>query len=446
MPGTPISPSVSPEATATENALDRRTFVAAVGSAAAASAFALPVARAAHAWGSDTIKIGLVGCGGRGSGAAGQALNADKGVVLHAMGDVFKDRLDSSHKALSESMGEAAKDRVVCGDRMFTGFDCYKSVIDSGVDAVLLTSYPNFRPSHAAYAIEKGKHVFAEKPVAVDPAGIRKFLAIGEEAKKKNLALMVGFCWRYHPALREAFAQVLGGTIGDVTSAYTNYLTGQLPKRKREEAWTDLEFQMRNWWHHTWISGDHIVEQAIHSIDRLAWAFGDRMPTQAHCLGGRMTRSGPEHGDSYDHFSAVYLYEGGLRGFHDCRQMPECPSDNTDYIYGTKGKAVINGWNPKSIKLTDYSGKTLWQYKGEGDDMYQVEHNELFRSIRAGKPINDLPRAAHSCMMGIMGRMAAYTGQTVTWADAMASPLDLQPAKLEFGPMPSPAVSIPGKK
>jgi predicted dehydrogenase len=432
-----------------ESAVDRRSFVKTAAVVAGAAAMApLSVARSANVRGSDTLKVGLVGCGGRGTGAASQALEADKGTVLWAMGDVFKDRLESSKKNLSEVLGDRAKEKIdVSAERQFTGFDNYKAVIDSGVDVVILTSYPNFRPAHIAYALEKGKHIFAEKPIAVDMAGIRSVLASGELAKQKNLALQIGFCWRYHPALREIFAQILGGTIGDVTSVYTTYLSGILGKNPRKPEWSELEFQMRNWWHFNWISGDHIVEQAIHSVDRLSWAMGDRLPKSVICLGGRSAREGEESGNVFDHFSAVYEYEGGLKAYHNCRQIPNCPPDNTDYVYGTKGRAVVNGWNPKSLKTYGYDGKETWGYKGDGGlDMYQVEHNELFASIRAGKPINDCPRAVNSCMMGVMARMAAYTGQTVTWEQAMKSADNLQPATIGWDVTPpAPIIAVPGK-
>ncbi len=429
--------------------VDRRDFVKTAAVVAAAAAVpSLAVARSANVRGSDTIKVGLIGCGGRGTGAASQALAADKGTVLWAMGDVFKDRLESSKTNLSEALGDTAKDKInVSADRQYTGFDNYKGVIDSGVDMVILTSYPNFRPAHIKYALSKGKHVFAEKPVAIDAAGIREVLASGEEAKQKNLALMIGFCWRYHPALREAFGQILGGGIGDVTSVYTNYLTGTLPRNPRKAEWSDLEFQMRNWWHFNWISGDHIVEQSIHSVDRMSWAMGDRIPVAVNCLGGRQAREGPESGDVYDHFSAIYEYEGGIKTYHSARQINNCYGDNSDYVYGTKGRAVVNGWQTQSLKTYDYAGKETWAYKGKDTlDMYQSEHNELFASIRAGKPINDCPRAVNSCMLGIMARMSAYTGKTVTWDQAMKSKENLQPEAMSWDmKVPEVVIPMPGK-
>lgn len=435
----------------------RREFVKSAGAVTAAAALGgLIVPRAfgggVFAGGADKIRVGLVGCGGRGTGAAMQALAADPGVVLVAMGDVFKDRLDAAHAALSTPSDDMPKETTlrvqVADDHKFVGFDSYKQVIDSGVDVVLLTSYPCFRPAHLRYAIEKGKHVFAEKPVAVDAPGIRSVLETAKAAKAKNLACLVGFCWRYNASMREAFKQVHGGTIGDVTSVHTTYHTGTLTRRPREASWSDLEFQMRNWWHFTWISGDHIVEQAVHSIDRLNWVLQDKLPTSVQCLGGRAARSGPEHGNVFDHFSAIYDYADGMRCFHSCRQIDGCPSDNRDYVFGTKGNGIIDGWSGKS-PMTGRDGKVLWDGKGSSADvgrMYFDEHKELFASIRAGSPINDCERGANSVMTAIMARMAAYTGQTIKWTDAMNSKESLVPDSLSFEkPAPEALVAVPGQ-
>jgi myo-inositol 2-dehydrogenase / D-chiro-inositol 1-dehydrogenase len=397
----------------------------------------------------DTLKIGIIGTGGRGTGAAVQALRADKNCILVSMGDVFADRLQSSLKAITEEMGEEGATRVqVPADKQFTGFDCYRGVIDSGVDVVLITGYPAFRPAHYKAAIAAGKHVFAEKPLAVDSAGIRSVLETAAMARQKNLASLVGFCWRYNTGMKAAFEKVHAGAIGDVVSAQTTYHTSTLSKRPRDPKWSDLEFQMRNWWHFTWIGGDHIVEQAIHSVDRLAWAMNDKMPIKVTCLGGRAARSGPEHGDVFDHFAAIYEYDDGRRTFHTCRQIDGCPSDNTDYVFGAKGSALMNGWVP-TYEIKNRDNSIAWKGEGKPDDastMYQNEHDDLFKSIRSGKPINDVERGANSTLMAIMARMAAYTGQTVSWQQAMESKESLVPDKLEFGPFPTPEVAIPGKR
>ncbi|MBC7770982.1 MAG: Gfo/Idh/MocA family oxidoreductase [Pyrinomonadaceae bacterium] len=431
----------------------RRSFVKAASvivPAVAGAVYAPSLARAGYfARGEDKLRIGVIGCGGRGTGAVEQALMADPGCVLVAMGDVFKDRVDASLSALNEQFAENAVDRIqVPPERQFVGLDAYQKVIDSGVDVVLLTSYPCFRPQHLQAAIAAGKHVFAEKPLAVDGPGIRSVLASAEEAKKKNLAILVGFCWRYNAGMRRAFEQVDAGTLGPIVSAHTTYLTGALGKRPREPHWKDLEFQMRNWWHFTWISGDHIVEQAVHSIDRLAWATGDVMPTKVTCLGGRAARSGPEHGNVFDHFAATYEYENGLRTYHTCRQQDGLPSDNTDYVHGTHGYGSINGWTG-AFPMKSYDGAKLWDGKGDPNDagkMYFDEHKELFASIRAGKPINDCVRGANSCLMAIMARMAAYTGQTISWEQALSSKESLVPANLDLNmTLDIPPVAVPGK-
>jgi len=346
-------------------------------------------------------------------------------------------------------MGEEAAARVqVPKEKQFTGFDCYHGVIESGVDVVLITGYPAFRPAHYKAAIAAGKHVFAEKPLAVDSAGIRSVLETAAMAKQKNLASLVGFCWRYNTGMVPAFNKIKDGAIGDVVSAQTTYHTSTLSRRPRQPKWSDLEFQMRNWWHFTWISGDHIVEQAIHSVDRLAWAMNDKMPARVNCLGGRAARSGPEHGDVFDHFAAIYEYDDGRRTFHTCRQIDGCPSDNTDYIFGSNGSAVINGWVP-TYEIKHRDNTIAWKGEGKPEDastMYQNEHDELFKSIRTGKPINDIERGANSTMMAIMARMSAYTGQTVSWQQAMESKESLVPDKIEFGPFPTPEFAVPGKR
>ncbi|MFM9994717.1 MAG: Gfo/Idh/MocA family protein [Phycisphaerales bacterium] len=423
----------------------RREFMK--SSVAAAAAVSLPdlIARGAHARGSDALRIGVIGCGGRGTGATVQALRADKGAVLVAMGDVFADRLESCLANVTSEMGDEAEQRVrVPEDRRFVGFDSHLGVINSEAEVVLITGYPAFRPAHLAAAVAAGKHVFAEKPLAVDAPGVRSVLESAAAAKARNTALLVGFCWRYNDGMRGTFERVHGGAIGRVQTVHTTYHTGTLGKRPRKPEWTDLEFQMRNWWHFAWISGDHVVEQAVHSIDRLAWAMGDEPPARVTCLGGRAARSGPEHGDVYDHFAGVYEYADGRRAFHTTRQIDQCPHDNTDYIYGTAGSCTVNGWAP-TYSCRDLNGAATWNYTGRADrDMYQTEHDELFASIRSGAPINDGERGARSTLTAIMARMAAYTGATVEWTQAMGSTESLVPDILEFGPRPMPRVPVPG--
>ncbi len=430
--------------------LSRRGFVKLAAGAMLAPALAggaapLPGPVRPRARGRDVLRIGLIGCGGRGTGAAVQALRADPDTRLTAMADVFPERIEQSLAGMKEAL-EGEEDRVdVPPERRFVGFDSYRRVIDGDADVVLLTSYPCFRPAHLAAAVAAGKHVFAEKPVAVDGPGLRSVLSSAAEAERRGLGLVIGFCWRFNGGMRNLFQRVAKGALGDVVTVHSTYHATTLQRRPRRPEWSDVEFQMRNWWHFTWISGDHIVEQAVHSIDRLSWAMGDRPPARVTCLGGRSARSGPEHGNVFDHFSAVYEYEDGRRAFHTCTQLDGCPTDNTDYIYGADGLARVNGWTPTYV-IRDRKGALVWEHDGSPiPDMYQTEHNELFASLRAGRPLNNGAHGARSTQMAVMARMAAYTGQVITWDQALNSEEDLLPPSLAFGPSPVAPVAVPGR-
>ncbi len=422
------------------NTSSRRDFLktSAASVAGAALATQLHTLSNVHAGGSDVLRVGLIGCGGRGTGAAAQALNADPNVKLVAMADAFDDRLKSSLATLKNDEAIAKKIDVK-PDQCFVGFDAYKQVLASGIDVVLLTSPPHFRPAHLKAAVEAGKHIFAEKPVAVDAPGVREVLAMCAEAKKKNLSLVSGLCFRYEPAKRETMKRVHDGAIGDIVALHTSYNIGPLWIKPRQSGWSDMEWQMRNWLYFTWLSGDHIVEQHVHSLDKMAWAMGDKYPLRATGMGGRQARTQPEYGHIFDHHAVVFEYEGGIKLFSYCRQQAGCANDISDHVMGTKGtcevmKHTINGQNP-------------WRYRASSDgseDMYQIEHNELFASIRAGTPINNGGYMTKSSLMAIMGRMATYTGQVITWEQALNSKEDLTPAKYEFGDLPVPPVAKPG--
>jgi predicted dehydrogenase len=309
------------------------------------------------------------------------------------------------------------------------------------VDVVILATPPGFRPIHLKAAVEAGKHVFCEKPMAVDGPGVRSVLASAELAKKKNLSLVAGFCWRYNSGERAIMQQVHDGAIGEPLALYNTYNTGPIWSRERKSNWTDMEWQMRNWYYFTWLSGDHIVEQAVHSLDKMAWAMKDVPPVQCMAHGGRQVRTEPVYGHIFDHFSVVYEYASGARGFHFSRQQANCATDNSDYIIGSKGIARVKAFGPLSI-----SGEKSWRFSGPRPDMYQVEHDELFASIRKEKPINDGVWMAHSTLLAIMGRMAAYTGQIITWEQALNSQENLMPTKLDWdAPLPVPPVAMPGK-
>ncbi len=392
----------------------RREFIKSTGKAIAGTTAAFYIGLPkTFAFNEDTLKVGLIGCGGRGTGAASQAMNADPHVVLTAMGDVFPDKLDKSYQAL---MGENPDKLKVAEDHKFIGFDAYKKVLESDVDVVILTTPPAFRPGHLEAAIAAGKHVFCEKPVAVDAPGIRRVIASAKLAKEKNLALMSGFCWRYDFPKRETFQRVLDGQIGEPMMLYNTYNTGELWYREPTGKWTDLEHKMRNWLYYNWLSGDHIAEQAVHSLDMMSWAMGDQLPIKASGTGGRQSRTDSKYGNIFDHYAIMYEYENGAKGFHFSRQQKGTARAYGIDINGTKGRCEIDVWKKHKI-----SGDTNWRYKGETNNMYQTEHNELFASIREGKPFNDGIRMAHSTMHALMGRMVAYTGQDLTWDEAINS-------------------------
>jgi myo-inositol 2-dehydrogenase/D-chiro-inositol 1-dehydrogenase len=390
----------------------RRSSFLAAGAAVAPFVVVRPKAFAAN---SETLKVGLVGCGGRGTGAASQALAADRNVVLHAMGDVFEDRIKDSLNAIRTGYPERT---MVTPDTTFLGFDAIDKVIESGVDVVLLATPPGFRPYHLKKCVEAGKHVFTEKPMATDAPGVRMVLEAAAIAKQKRLAMTSGFCWRYNPAERQIMQRIHDGQIGTPMALENTYNTGYLWVRPRQPEWNDMTYHLRNWYYFTWLSGDHIVEQAVHSIDKMQWAMKDEAPVSCVAHGGRQVRTDPQYGHIFDHFSVVYQYANGARGYHYCRQQANTASSNADYFIGTRGVAQIVAFGPLTI-----TGEKPWRLRSrEGlANMYQVEHDEMFASIRRGEPINDGEWMARSTMVAIMGRMAAYTGREITWEQALNS-------------------------
>ncbi len=412
----------------------RRAFIkqstAAFVVGAAANAL---IARSAHAAGEDTLKIGLIGCGGRGTGAVGNAFAADSNSKLVAVADAFADRAESSLKQLQN----IASDRVtVDADHTFIGFDAYEKLLATDVDLVILTTPPHFRPAHLKAAIAAGKHVFCEKPVAVDAPGVRSVLETTEAARSKNLAIVSGLCYRYDRPKRELIHRVHDGAIGDILAMQVSYNTGTLWHHGREPSWSEMEYQLRNWLYFTWLSGDFNVEQHVHSLDKAAWAMNDESPAKATALGGRQVRVEEKWGNIFDHFAVVYEYANGVKLFAQCRQMGGCSVDVSDHLIGSNGSAEMM----KAV----IEGPHEWRYRGEKPNMYEEEHRELFASIRAGTPINNGQYMAKSTMMAIMGRMAAYTGQTLTWDQCLNSTEDLTPARYAWGDVPVPTVAKPG--
>jgi myo-inositol 2-dehydrogenase / D-chiro-inositol 1-dehydrogenase len=410
----------------------RNATAVAVGTAAAARFQGLV---GAHAAGSDEIRVGLVGCGGRGTGAAGNALAAAPGVRIVALADAFKDRLDACRERLAKLNPEMA---TVAEDRCFVGLDAYQQLLKTDVNYVILATPPGFRPVHIAASIEAGKNIFAEKPVAVDAAGVRQCISMADEITRRGIAMAAGTQYRHFDPYIQSMKRIHDDAIGKLTGARAYYNTGELWKHDREAGWSDLENQMRNWLYYTWLSGDHIVEQFIHNIDALNWAFNGH-PIRAVGTGGRQVRTAPEFGHIYDHFAIVYEYEGEAFATAMCRQQNGCDKKVANEFTGTKGTAYV---------LPDYviTGPNAWKYEEkEPNDMYVQEHTDLIASIRAGKPLNELKQVAESSLTAIMGRMTAYSGKTITWDQALNSPESLMPATLTWGPMPTPAVAMPGQ-
>ncbi len=412
----------------------RRQFMKTSATLAAAGTLAFPMS--AHAAGSDVLKVALIGCGRRGTGAARQALLADQNVKITAMADAFDDRLQSSLQTLSET--EELSNKVdVPAEQQFVGFDAYKQVLATDVDVVLLTTPPQFRPIHLKAAIEAGKHVFAEKPVAVDAPGVRSVLASCEEAMRKQLSVVSGLCLRYDGGFRETVKRLHDGAIGDVHTLMANDYRGPIWVKSRQPDWTDMHWQMRNWYYFTWLSGDFNVEQHVHYLDVCAWIMGG-YPSKAVGMGGRQVRTDAMYGNIYDHHSVTYEYENGSRIFSNTRQQSGCKNNSTAKVHGSKGAAEVS-----ESRLEIAAGST-WRFQEKVKNMYQVEHDELFAGIRKGQPLNNGEYMAKSTLLAIMGRMATYTGKEVTWEQALNSKQDLSPEKYAWGSAPEVQIAMPG--
>ena len=414
----------------------RRTFLAGASLAAAGAALGTSgIVRAAHPFGDDTIKIGLVGSGGRGSQAVGQALNTSDNVKLVAIGDAFRDRIDGEVEGClnKRDVRKHANKIDVPEERKFVGFDAYQKVIDSDVDLVILTTPPGFRPQHFEAAVKAGKHVFMEKPVAVDAPGIRRVLAAAEIAKAKGLGVGVGLQRRHDPQYIETVKRIQDGDIGDIPLTRVYWNGGGVWTIPRAEGQTEMEYQMRNWYYFTWICGDHIVEQHIHNIDVSNWVKG-MVPEKAQGMGGREVRTSKDHGQIFDHHMVEFTYPDGSTMLSCCRHIPGCWSEVAEYCDGTKGVSKVG-----TGRLMDGYTKganTLWRFRGKGVNAYQQEHDDLFASIRSGNPINEAEYGATSTMTAILGRLATYSGKVVTWEEATASNIDLSPAEYAWNATP----------
>jgi len=414
-----------------DKGVSRRGFIKT--SLGASLAAAIPGGLGLHAAGSDAIRIGVIGCGGRGTGATIDCLNAAPGVEVVVMGDLFMDRIDSSLKRIREAHPDKVK---VAKDKCFTGFDNYLKVTACpDVNLIVTAAAPGFRPLHLKAAVEAGKHVFMEKPVAVDPVGIRSVIASSELARQKGSAIVAGTQRRHQQSYLELMKRIHNGEIGEIIGGQCYWNQGDLWVIKKTPAMSDMEWQCRNWLYFSWLSGDHIVEQHVHNIDVMNWAFGS-LPVKVMGMGGRQQRTAPEYGNIFDHFAVEFEYPNGVRVHSMCRQIPGCADRVEERIVGTKGYAFGYG---------EIHGQNFWKFQAEDPNPYVLEHTDLIASIRGGKPLNEGRQIAESTMCAIMGRMSAYTGRAISWEWAMASSkLDLTPAKYDFGPNPVDPVAIPG--
>lgn len=445
-----LSRPTSDSSSVVKSALSRRALLQ---SAVAASAGALLTGcasmqgdRKAPAVGNrlpDKIRVGVIGCGGRGTGAAKDAATASRGIEIVALGDLIPERLDSCEEELKK-LGDAYQ---VKADHKFSGFDAYKHVLSAGVDLVILATPPGFRPIHFKAAVDAGKHIFMEKPVAVDPVGVRSVIATAEQATNKGLCVVTGTQRRHDPVYLETMRRIHRGDIGKIVAAQCYWNQGDLWVFPKKDEWSEMEWQCRNWLYFDWLSGDHIVEQHVHNIDVVNWAL-QATPVKCMGVGGRQWRTGPEYGNIWDHFGVEYEYPNGVRVLSMCRQTKGASERVSERIVGTNGTADPHGTIYARMYDKDDKPRARWKFEQQGEAVnpYVQEHTDLVRCIRTGKYINEAKRVAESTMTAIMGRMSAYTGRELSWDWVMnASKLDLSPEKYEFGPHAVNPVPVPGE-
>ncbi|MBI5386891.1 MAG: Gfo/Idh/MocA family oxidoreductase [Verrucomicrobia bacterium] len=422
----------------------RRDFLktSAAATATVAALGALDLSRSAHAAGSDIIKVGMIGCGGRNTGAAAQALTADKGARLVAMCDILMDRVQSKRNELKKQKGEQV---TVADDQCFAGFDAYKKVIAAS-DVVCIANAAKFHPFHAMAAIQAGKHVFVEKPHGIDPAGMKLMRAACDLAKEKKLSIVSGLHSRWHPGYQETVKRIHDGAIGDIVSIEENFLRAPYGVVPRKEGLTELEWQASTQYHFVWMSGDDVVQSLVHNLDRARWAMKEANPIKCHGMGGRSSMTDPIYGDVFDHHSVVYEFPNGIRLYALCRTTTGCYDEYSSLIFGTKGKA--------DIMRSAITGENKWRWQGSGDP-YQIEHNALFASIRSGNPVNNGDYMVDSTMTGVMGQISCYTGKEITWEQITKSDFAYPPkpedchdgmeSPTKPGPNGSYPVFVPGK-
>jgi myo-inositol 2-dehydrogenase/D-chiro-inositol 1-dehydrogenase len=423
----------------------RRSFLYTAAAAAAAQGLSRslaarsgPQGQGSRGQGSDELRIGLIGCGGRGSGAVAQALSTKGPTRLVAVADMFMERVDGCIAGLLDN--DAMKGRAdVPKERRFAGLDAYQGVLGSDCDVVLIATPPHFRPAHFEAAIAAKKHVFFEKPVAVDSPGVRRVLAAAEQAAQLGLSVCSGLQRHHQNGYLETMKRVHAGAIGRILFARCSWNQGSLWHAERQADWTDMEWQLRNWLYFTWLSGDHIVEQHVHNIDVINWAVQNH-PVRARGMGGRQVRTDPKFGHIFDHHAVQFLYGDGTWCFSECRQIDGCANDVSEHVYGADGEAHMDSGRWR------ITGKNAWAHEGPDNDPYQTEHDDLFAAIRSKKPINDGRTVAESTLTAIMGRMATYSGREVTWQQALDSDERWGPQHYTFGPLPVDPVPMPGQK
>lgn len=402
----------------------RREFLMRSSAVAAGAALAGPlsVARSAHAAGSDVVKLALIGCGGRGNGAAIQALNnkAMPNVRLVAMADAFKDRVDNCYRSVKARCGDKVD---VPEDQKFCDLDCHEKAVACDVDMVLICTPPGFRPMQFEAAVEAGRHVFMEKPLATDAPGVRRIMAANEDAKKKDLLVAVGHHLRHELKHLEVVRRIHEGAIGRLEYMRAYFNTSAIWVRPRQPGQTEMQYQVRNWYHFTWVCGDHIVEQHVHDLDVCNW-IARAHPVVAQGNGGRQVCTAKDQGEIFDHHSVEFTYPDGVKMFSYCRQIKGCWGSFSEHAHGTEGEVNIEGHGPAELAVR---GREKLRFE-RGPDGHQLEHDNLFAALKAGKPYNECDKTVDSTMTAIMGRMATYSGQRVTWDEALNSTLDLQPA------------------
>ena len=425
------SPAVGPRDFAPPVAGEsRRSFFKQISTAAAGGVLLQSGLPAVHAAVDETIRVGLIGCGGRGRGAAVNAMNADYNVRIVGLADLYPQAIATCRRSLAKNN---EKQFTVEDDQCFTGIDAYRQLLATDIDVVLLAAPPHFRPAHLAAAVDAGKQIFCEKPVAVDPAGVRDVMASCQRAEAAGLNLVSGLCWRYHTGMIEGINRVLDGAVGDIRITQANYLASPVWMKTREPGESDMEYQLRNWYNYIWLSGDHYVEQFIHSLDKALWLHRDEPPVRAYGMGGRQNRDDETQGNIYDHFAVVYEWADGSRTFANTRQMSDCFTETEDYVFGSKGTAkLIAG---------EITGENPWKFEGDVIQMHQAEQNEMFAAIRGERPrINNGDYMCKSTMMSILGREVCYSGKILTYEQVANSPLNLSPPDYAASTQPPPVI------